>query len=94
MLFTKHPKIVKKNFMIFDQHPPGNYFIVGNGKTMTIRDRGVFYETGASGENHRKPKRAIIESTEKKQRLREHKRRLGALTNIFLDHNSCYIVRT
>jgi len=49
--------------MIFDQHATGNYFIVGNGKTMTIRDRDVFYETGASVENHIKPKRAIIEST-------------------------------
>jgi hypothetical protein len=49
--------------MIFVQHPTENCFIVGNGKTTTIRDRGVFYETGASGENHRKPKRAIIEST-------------------------------
>jgi len=43
--------------MKFD--PTRNYFIVGNGKTMTIRDRGVFYELGSSGENYRKPKRAI-----------------------------------
>ena len=43
-----------------------NYFIVGNvKKTMTIRDHGVFYENGASGENHRKPKRAIIKRTVK-----------------------------
>lgn len=42
--------------MKFDQHPTRNYFIVGNGKTMTIRDSGVFYEHGASGENHTKTK--------------------------------------
>jgi len=40
-----------------------SHFIVDNGETMTIRDRGVFCETGASWANHRKPKRAIIEST-------------------------------
>jgi hypothetical protein len=51
--------------MTFDEHQTRNYFIVGNGKTTTIRDRGPFYETGASGENHRKSKRTIIESTVK-----------------------------
>ena len=51
--------------MRFDQHPTRNYFIAGNGKTMTIKDHGVFYEYGATGGKHRNPKRAIIKPTAK-----------------------------